>query len=73
VSAGLHGAGPNAQGRGAAGRQGTLQPRAKLVQVGAWHSIVRGQYVHLCGAPGRAMLSVHSLVKTRLHLHQATL
>ena len=34
-AAGLHGAGPNAQRRGAAGRQGSLQPRGKLIQVGA--------------------------------------
>ena len=35
-AAGLHGAGPNAQRRGAAGRQGTLQPRGKLIQVGGF-------------------------------------
>jgi len=54
VSAGLHGAGPNAQGRGAAGRQGTLQPRAKLVQVGVWDGTAHGQCVHLCVASRRA-------------------
>lgn len=33
ASAGLHGAGPNAQGRGAANGRNALQPRSKLVQV----------------------------------------